>query len=108
MNFATSSLYFSSNTPEGIKLSCANALNVPIANAPGKYLGLPTHWGKSKNEALAYVLDRVTSRITGWKQKFLSQAGNEVLIKAIATVVPAYLMACFQLPTTLCNKITLS
>ncbi|KAM2364459.1 hypothetical protein ACFX1X_003414 [Malus domestica] len=42
---------------------------------PGKYLGLPTVWGRSKTEALAYV----QSRIQSWKINSLSQAGNWTL-----------------------------
>lgn len=50
---------------------------------PGTYLGIPSVWGKSKKEALTYVKERVLAKILGWKQSFLSQAGREILIKAV-------------------------
>ncbi|KAK9902296.1 hypothetical protein M0R45_001771 [Rubus argutus] len=39
------------------------------------------------------------------QSEFLSQAGKEVLIKAVATAVPAYPMSCFKMPVTLCRAI---
>jgi len=41
----------------------------------------------------------------GWKDKFLSQAGKEILIKAVIQAIPTYNMSVFQLPKTLCNSL---
>lgn len=38
---------------------------------PGKYLGLPTMWGRSKKQALAFVKDRIASKVQGWKHAHL-------------------------------------
>jgi hypothetical protein len=45
-------------------------------------------------------------RLKGWKEKFLSKAGREVLIKAIAQSIPTYAMNCFRLPKTWCDEIS--
>jgi hypothetical protein len=37
--------------------------------------------------------------------KFLSQAGKEILLKAVAQAVPTYCMSVFKLPETLCKEI---
>ena len=41
----------------------------------------------------------------GWKEKLLFIGGREVLIKAVAQVVPMYTMICFLLPKTMCNDL---
>ena len=41
----------------------------------------------------------------GWEGKLLSQAGHEILIKAVAQALPTYSMLCFKLPVGLCQDI---
>ena len=35
----------------------------------------------------------------------LSQAGREILIKAVVQAIPTYTMSCFKLPVGLCNEL---
>jgi hypothetical protein len=41
----------------------------------------------------------------GWKEKFLSQTGKEILLKAVIQALPTYTMSVFQLPKTLCRDL---
>jgi len=41
----------------------------------------------------------------GWKEKLLSQAGKEVMIKAVIQSIPTYSMSVFKLPVSLCKEI---
>ena len=72
---------------------------------PGNYLGLPILWGRAKTEALAFVRDKVRSKVQGWNKRFLSQAGKETLIKVVANAVPVYSMSCFLYPKASCNQL---
>ncbi|KAL6200282.1 hypothetical protein ACLB2K_030064 [Fragaria x ananassa] len=78
---------------------------------PSKYSGhreswkVPTFWGRSKSQALGYIKDRISGKISGWKEKSLSQAGKTVLIKAVALAVPAFPMTCFRFPKNVCDDI---
>jgi hypothetical protein len=47
------------------------------------YLGLPSFVGKSRFQAFKSIKERVWNQINNWKVKFLSQAGKEVLLKAV-------------------------
>lgn len=47
-----------------------------MSDHPWNYLGLPTLWGRSKSAALAY-----------FKERFASQTGKAILIKAVASAV---------------------
>lgn len=71
-----------------------------------KYLGLPAYMGKSKTSLFAYLKERVWKRINGWKEKLLSKAGKETLIKAVAQAIPSYAMSCFDLTKSLCNEMS--
>jgi len=55
-----------------------------------RYLGLPVHVGRSRSFVFAYLKDRIWKRIQGWKEKLLSRAGKEVLIKAVAQAIPTF------------------
>lgn len=98
-------MYFSANTPREVQEELCTILNMSRVDDPGTYLGIPVVWGKTKSAALSYIKDRVLSKIQGWKNKFLSQAGREVLIKDVVQVVPTYPMNVFCLPARLCNDI---
>ena len=105
INYNKSSLVFSKNTPSEFKDQVAAIFGVPITESPGKYLGLPSDWGRSKKQALTWVKDRIQSKMSGWKEKLLSQAGKDVLIKAVIQSMPVYAMSIFKFPDYFCNEL---
>jgi hypothetical protein len=70
-----------------------------------KYLGLPALIGRSKRAIFNGLKERIVRRLQGWKEKFLSKAGREILIKAVAQAIPTYTMNCFRLPKSWCDEV---
>jgi hypothetical protein len=56
--------------------------------------------GRRKIRTFASITGRVRARLNGWKEKFLSQAGNEIIIKVVIQAIPTYSMSVsnFQKP----------
>ena len=73
-----------------------DALGVPKIVHYNKYLGLPSLIGKRQKASFDYIKERVWRKLQGWEEKLLSQAGREVLIKAVVQAIPTYTMGCFQ------------
>lgn len=61
--------------------------------------------GRKKIRFFNDIKLRVMSKISGWQHKFISSGGNDVLIKAVAQVVPAYVVSVFRIPLSICEDI---
>jgi hypothetical protein len=105
INKDKSSIMFSRNTGTAAKESFMRILNISTEASCERYLGLPVYVGGSKRKMFEYLKDRVWKRIQGWKEKLLSKARKEILIKAMAQAIPSYAMSCFDLTKTLCYDI---
>ena len=68
-------------------------------------LGCQLWWVEKKKESFIYIKERIWEKLQGLKEKLLSQAGREVLLKAIVQAIPTFAMSCFQLPMNLCHEI---
>ncbi|CAN6676537.1 unnamed protein product [Malus baccata var. baccata] len=104
VNKEKSSVYFGANVPVSFAQRLTDILGMVRVGEPGLYLGVPAIWGRSKKCGLAYVKGKLLGKLQGWKKASLSQAGREVLIKAVAQAIPAYPMNLFKFPKTLCNE----
>jgi hypothetical protein len=105
LNKEKTSLFFSSNTSHEDRSSILQISGVPCTRRYDKYLGLPTLVGKSRLKEFKSIKDRVWKRLHDWKSKFLSQAGKEILLKAVIQAIPTYRMRVFLLPMGLCKEI---
>jgi len=83
------------------------ALDIQRETMNDWYLGLPVYVGKSKTQVFSYLKERIWKRIQGWKEKLLSRAGKEVMIKAVAQAIPTFAMGCFDLMKELCDQISM-
>lgn len=105
INLTKSGLICGKYLPPQKKNSLATILHMRVWDSPGKYLGLPGDWGRSKNGALQWLRERIFNKLEGWKENLLNQVGKEVLIKAIIQAVPTYTMSIVRFPQNFCNSI---
>ncbi|XP_024162440.1 uncharacterized protein LOC112169614 [Rosa chinensis] len=71
-------------------------LGVPATMNPGRYLELPTIWGRLKKASFSFIKARLTDKIQSWKLCTLSMAGRETFINSVAQAVPTFPMHCFN------------
>uniref|UniRef100_A0A2N9G5Y5 Reverse transcriptase domain-containing protein n=1 Tax=Fagus sylvatica TaxID=28930 RepID=A0A2N9G5Y5_FAGSY len=96
VNGDKTAIFFSKNTPLAKKSDILSLFGTLPTTQFEKYLGLPPIMGRSKRHAFNDIKDRIWKRLQGWKEKLLSQAGRETLIKAVVQAIPTYAMSCFK------------
>ncbi|XP_071924943.1 uncharacterized protein [Coffea arabica] len=106
VNFEKSAIFYSKNTTDQRKNGVREVLDNIKEARNGTYLGLPMAIGRSKTQVFAFVQNKISNKLQGWKQKLLSQGGKEILVKSVIMAMPTYVMACFRLPRGLCRQIT--
>ena len=106
INKDKSAVMFSPNTPAGKRVEVMQALDIQRETMNERYLGLPVYVGRSKSNVFGYLKERIWKRIQGWKERMLSKAGKEVMIKAVAQAIPTFAMGCFDLTKNMCDQIS--
>lgn len=105
INKEKTTLFFNKSVPMEVKNSIKNFLGVSEIKEYEKYLGLLAVVGRSRSASLNFIKERVWGKIEGWKEKLLSQASKEILLKAVVQAIPIFAMSCFCLPVGLCKEI---
>ncbi|XP_070679310.1 uncharacterized protein [Malus domestica] len=105
INMTKSSIFYGAKVKKREKKLIENTLNIQSRMGFGKYLGLQADFGVSKKAVFVDVRERIDVKMVGWAEQFLSQAGNEVLIKVVAMAMPNHAMSCFKLPIDVCKDI---
>ena len=106
LNRSKTSFFFSPNTSEMTKNEIKNRFGAQVIKQHEKYLGLPSLIGWNKKKSFREIKDRLAGKLAGWKEKHLSKAGKEVLIKVVARVISTYAMSYFKIPNSLCDEMT--
>ncbi|XP_021736564.1 uncharacterized protein LOC110703122 [Chenopodium quinoa] len=105
INYEKSEVSFSKGVRQGQRDELMSVLNMRQVDRHEKYLGIPTVVGRSKKAIFAAILDRMWKKLQGWKEKLLSRAGKEVLLKAVIQAIPTYLMGVYKFPCSVVEKI---
>jgi hypothetical protein len=105
VNLQKTSAFFSRNTSLDRRQEILQLSGFSESHGIEAYLGLPTFVGRSRNQAFHFIKEKVWNKLNNWKINFLSQAGKEILLKAVIQAIPTYCMCIFQLPISLCKNI---
>jgi hypothetical protein len=84
INRQKTTLFFSKSTPSTAQQEIQEMLGVPAIKQYERYFGLPSLVGRAKYSSFAQIKERVWSKLKGWREKLISQAGRETLIKSVA------------------------
>nr|XP_023894814.1 uncharacterized protein LOC112006735 [Quercus suber] len=101
--FADDSLLFYKASQKEVQV--INELLQTYADASGQIINMKKSLVFFSNNTLVGMRDWIKAKLAGWKEKLLSKARKEVLIKAVAQSIPTYTMGVFQLPKKLCDDL---
>lgn len=105
VNFSKSAMLFSPNVTLPLKSAINGVLGMKVVKNLGKYLGLPSHFSRSKSSDLNFLREIVHKVLAGWKYIFFSIGGKETLIKPVVQAIPTFVMSCPRLPKALCDDL---
>lgn len=104
INYAKSEMVpLNLNPAEGEVL--ASIFGCKTAKLPLTYLGLPLHFKKPSIKDWQVVIDKITSRIQGWKGKLLSYGGRLILLNSVISSIPIYWLSVFKMPSKVRDRI---
>ena len=104
INLAKSDLFCSPNMAKECQVSIARSLNVNLIQHPNKYLGINFKLKGNHITDFHFLIDKLHSKLQGWKSRLLSQAGRTTLISYVLQSLPLYTFSCFKVPESICNK----
>lgn len=96
---------FSPNSFEEIKRIVLDTLGISFVNFHKCFLRLPIMIKKNKKWLFGDNKDKVWKKLKIWREKCLSMARKEMLLKLVVQANATYNMSCFKLPSSLCYEI---
>ncbi|KAL3510120.1 hypothetical protein ACH5RR_029521 [Cinchona calisaya] len=97
VNFEKSSVCFSKSTPLSLISQMFYFLGDVSDKGTPKYLGLPMSIGRTKKQVFSFLKQKLLSKVSGWKEKFLNSTTREVLIMSVIMSLLVYVMSCKEL-----------
>ena len=92
ISYEKSRIYFSPNISTNLKEKVCNNLGIQATSNLGKYLGFPLKRRRATRGQFNFVVEKVLTKLVGWKTKFLSFAERTVLVNSVMNAIPNYVM----------------
>lgn len=95
INRKKTSVYFSKNTKQEMRVSIIQKVGADSVQQFERYLGLPALIGRSRVSSFNFIKGSIWTKLNGWKEKLLTHAGKEILLKTVIQAIPIYTMSVF-------------
>ena len=82
-----------------------NELGFNISKSFGTYLGVPIVVDGRDQRAFDSLIEKIQSKLAGWKSWTLSLAGRCTLINFVTSAIPTHVMQCCLLLNPICKKL---
>ncbi|GKV43678.1 hypothetical protein SLEP1_g50939 [Rubroshorea leprosula] len=105
VNTSKSIILFSKNVDQNTHLNICQDLSYQQTNEIGKYLGIPISPKRISKTNCQFILEKIRSKLSGWKTKFFSMAGGLTLISSVLTSIPNFYMQVMWLPSSIHKEI---
>lgn len=105
VNFEKSKFFISPHAASNNARNVSRILGMSSTRDLGKYLGVPLIHGRVTKSTYREIIEKVSSRLNGWKAQFLSLAGRSTLINSVTSAIPTYTMLTARLPNGVVHEL---
>ena len=90
-------IFFSENMHRDLANLISSESGIKGTKELCKYLGMPILQKRINKETFGEVIEKVSSKLAGWKRRFLSFAGRITLTKSVLSSIPVHTMSTIAL-----------
>lgn len=101
INESKSAILFANNVAMTTRNAICGVLPFNNTDSLGSYLGIPISAKKIKKKDCSFIIEKLKSKLTSWKSKFLSSAGRIVLIKSVLNATSLYAGSAIFFPASI-------
>ena len=105
VNLTKLKILFSTTVSCRTRRGICRRLEIAATTNLGKYLGFPIIHRRRMGNAYNFVVNKIQSKLAGWRSKLLSKPSRLVLVKSVAVHVAKYYMQCQSLPIKVCDQV---
>ena len=105
MNLSKSSIFLPSRSNISRAPLLERELGFKISRSFGKYLGAPIITDDCNKQVYDFLVEKVQTKLAGWKARTLSMVGRCTLINSITSAIPTHVMQYCLLPTTISKEL---
>lgn len=100
MSLEKSRIFFFKNVSQELGKAISDESQIKSTHELGKYLGMPVLHKRINKETFGDLLERMSSKLPGWKGSMLSAACRITLTKAVLVSIPVHAMSTIKLSSS--------